>query len=126
MGETRCPHGFMRSIVPCVECGPLPVAPKQLRKRVPGSGRNPKRCRLRGDGEPNKMRGEYTCTFCRVTRPLSEFYLSRTTKQGHQSRCKDCDNNLRGRGKVVGFVVYDGGEADVLKTVNADAGESDA
>lgn len=119
MAEVRCPHGFMRSVVPCDECPPMPKAARTKATRAVSSERRSVRgARPRGQGEPNKLVGTYVCTACRVEKPLSEFYLSRTTKQGHQSRCKVCDNNMRLRsGNAHGMIVYDDAGAAVLESV---------
>lgn len=94
--ETRCPCGFLRSVVPCERCPPVPRT-RSPRVRGARASRSVRGARPRGQGEPNTMSGCYVCAACRIEKPLSEFYLSRTEKRGHQSRCKSCDNNMRRR-----------------------------
>jgi hypothetical protein len=50
--------------------------------------------RLSG-AEPHGLVGTYRCNCCGLTKPKSEFYISRGDPRGHQSRCKLCDNNKR-------------------------------
>lgn len=42
MPETRCSHGFMRSVAPCPTCGPADVfVPSPKKRKVPGSNHHP-------------------------------------------------------------------------------------
>lgn len=88
MVETRCPHGFFRSAVACPTCDRADVR----------SGTSPARTtRKRGEGEVLNLPGFYTCCNCGQSKPIPEFYASRTSPRGHQSRCKVCDNSKRVR-----------------------------
>lgn len=92
MTEQRCSHGFLRSVVPCPACDP------RLTERVALAAAEPSRAvaRPRGHGEPHALVGAYRCRGrCGQVKPLSEFYISRTSKRGHQRMCKACDNNKR-------------------------------
>ena len=83
----RCEHGFVAPL--CVVCH---VPTRLLRKTRPI-----------GNAEPVSRAGAYRCRFCGQTKPLSEFYIMRSSSLGHQSRCKTCDNRTRGqrmRGEV--------------------------
>jgi hypothetical protein len=45
---------------------------------------------------PNKLeRGEKICVDCGLPYPLAAFYTSSSSKDGRQSRCKECDNKRR-------------------------------
>jgi hypothetical protein len=50
--------------------------------------------------KPHGLEGKYTCTACGEEKPKSEFYASKTDSRGHQSKCKTCDNNKRGRSRA--------------------------
>ena len=95
MVETRCKHGFLRSVVPCPSCD------RRKARVVTESS-----VRVRGQGEVVAREGSFRCRGCGVEKPLSEYYVSRTATRGHQSSCKDCDNRKRvehlkqGRGYV--------------------------
>lgn len=95
MCEQRCPHGFLRSVVPCPVCGgngaKSPVAWSSERRRGYRAATHARR----NAAEPHNLAGEYECSSCGHTKPLSEFYISRSHPSGHQSRCKTCDNNKR-------------------------------
>jgi hypothetical protein len=99
--EFRCRHGFLRSQVKCPACDASDLERErrenQLRKyelaRDPSAPRRPK-------AEATNLNGTYTCKTCGQTKPLSEFYVSRTEKRGHQSRCKACDNNKRTQANI--------------------------
>lgn len=80
----RCPHGFLKEAALCPEC---PAPPRAKAHRRGG--------RKRGETESHGLVGEYLCVRCGVIKPLSEFYVSRSSARGHQSRCKDCDNTTR-------------------------------
>lgn len=91
----RCDHGFERSVVPC------PVCDQGKPERAATSASSLTRAakptlrRVRGQGEPITEAGSYRCNSCGLTKPLSEFYRSRTNNRGHQHKCKTCDNNKR-------------------------------
>lgn len=40
-----------------------------------------------------------TCSACKQTKPLSEFYRRGSGKPGYRYRCKSCENAARRRGK---------------------------
>ncbi len=84
MVETRCKHGFLRSVVPCPSCD-------RRKARVVAESS----VRVRGQGEVIAREGSFRCRGCGVEKPLSEYYVSRTLTRGHQSRCRACDGNKR-------------------------------
>lgn len=75
----RCSHGFLSPL--CEVCHVQARRQASIRKR--------------GNGECCTLPGMFCCIQCGANKPLSEFYLSRTMKRGHQSRCKRCDNSER-------------------------------
>lgn len=100
--EQRCDHGFLRSVAPCPICD-LPKVVRariQQNERTRASYREFKK-RTRKPPEVVQRTGTYVCRKCGVEKALTEFYVSRTTPQGHQSRCKACDND-RSKGRKDG------------------------
>jgi hypothetical protein len=94
MVEQRCPCGFLRSKVKCPTCdGGL--SPNAKPREHASASRPASRPARRGTAVPHGLVGEYECSSCHRTKPLSEFYISRAHPSGHQSRCKACDNNKR-------------------------------
>jgi hypothetical protein len=92
----RCKHGFEREVVPCPECDPRAARDFTVRTEAQSRERNARAyARKRGQGETVDRPGTYVCRGCGQEKPLSEFYVSRNTKLGHQSRCKVCDNSAR-------------------------------
>jgi hypothetical protein len=91
----RCTHGFEREVVPCPTCdGGKTKEPRAWAPSTRRAYRAATHAR-RNQAEPHNLVGEYQCSSCGRTKPLSEFYISRSHSMGHQSRCKTCDNNKR-------------------------------
>ena len=91
----RCDHGFERSVVPCPTCDH--GVSERAADRAEGLTRpaKPTLRRVRGQGEPNTREGSFRCRKCRELKPLADFYICRSSRRGHQSMCKACDNSKR-------------------------------
>jgi hypothetical protein len=82
----RCSHGFLAGLCVLPRCSYSESVTMGSRATSP-----PRRPRIVQDAPE----GFYICTLCGRTKPLEEFYTSRSDKLGHQSRCKVCDNRTR-------------------------------
>lgn len=92
----RCDHGFERSVVPCPVCDHGLSENARPRENASVLGASLAGRRKRGQGETVNRVGTFVCRGpCGREKALTEFYVSRTQPRGHQSRCKDCDNNKR-------------------------------
>lgn len=76
----RCAHGFIKGL--CVVFGCKSAETNKLSFQQ----------RRRGQGELLLLPGVFQCTCCGQVKALSEFYANRSSRRGHQSRCKNCDN----------------------------------
>jgi hypothetical protein len=91
VSERRCGHGFLRSVVACPACDLGKARFERETSERTGSVRS----RTRHPAAVVQREGSYRCRACGVEKPLTEYYISRTSRLGHQSRCKVCDNNKR-------------------------------
>jgi hypothetical protein len=80
--------------VPCPTCNPGESERVSVRAEVRHRPNNAA-VRPRGQGERITREGTFRCRACHVEKPLSDFYVSRSLKRGHQSWCKRCDNDKR-------------------------------
>lgn len=79
----RCRHGFVKGLCVVFGCESAEtnmLAPQQRR---------------RGQGELLLLPGVFQCRACGLVKALSEFYANRSSRRGHQSRCKECDNRWK-------------------------------
>jgi hypothetical protein len=81
----RCSHGFLAGLCVMPRC----------RHAEPRPTRNQRSTRVLLRTNRPAPDGFYCCTRCGLTKPIEEFYVSRQSKMGHQSRCKPCDNLSR-------------------------------
>jgi hypothetical protein len=94
VSEQRCAHGFLRSVIPCPSCdGGL--SPNAKARENASQWQQHGATARRGQAQPHGLTGTYRCNCCGMTKPLSEFYVARGSRLGHQGRCKSCDNNKR-------------------------------
>lgn len=80
------------------EPSPLPVIQESVTEPVVEPEVEPVKLRLVRDKfeVPEKLeRGEKICIDCGLPYPLAAFYTSSSTKDGRQSRCKECDKKRR-------------------------------
>jgi hypothetical protein len=97
VSEQRCSHGFLRSVQPCPVCDAGKSSePKAWSSATRREYRASTRERWNAS-QPHGLVGEFQCVRCGFTKPLSEYYISRSSPRGHQSRCKTCDNDKRSR-----------------------------
>jgi hypothetical protein len=96
VAEQPCPCGFLRSVQPCPTCdgGLSPNARTRENTSDRLAASSASRTRAQGS-EPHNLQGTYQCGGCGMTKPKTDFYISRTSRLGHQHKCKVCDNNKR-------------------------------
>jgi hypothetical protein len=62
LAETRCPHGFLRSVAPCPQCTPSALCSDKRRRQQMLEGQKRRRAKTKGFGPGVHRIGEGTET----------------------------------------------------------------